>query len=112
MSEALYSLDDGLAEPSVEHFALGRHLEHDREREFVASRVERAQFFAQRRREHRHGALNEVDGRRTFASLSIERRVGLGADERERFTSQDGRVGQNKNKKMDEVECACLTLTK
>lgn len=71
------ALDDRPPKPRLDNLALGRHRKDNRESKLVVPGVEGAQLLRERRRKHRHGALNEVDRRGALAGFAVERGVGL-----------------------------------
>ena len=73
----MHSLDDGPAEPLLDDLRVLGHREDDGEGEAILARQETAHLLAQRRWQHRDGALYEVDAGRPLPCIAVESSVGL-----------------------------------
>ena len=77
VGEAALRMDHGGIKLRVQHPAVVRHEKLDALGQAIHVRFERAQFVAQRLRQHRDDAVHEVGRVAAFARLVVQRRAGL-----------------------------------
>src|SRR3990167_6877095 len=73
ISEPLPRVDHRLSEPFAFHFCLSIKNKHRAHRDPLRSRPQTAQIVGEGLREHRYGAVDQVDGSSTPARFAVDR---------------------------------------